>query len=63
MKRVVTASVEDQEKKNIQKVYADMKKLVDDIEDLTEDSYNKMELSDIYALLLDSIQDNYKYAV
>ena len=43
------------------KMYADMKTLLADIQEIPNDAYDQLNLSPLYAELLDSLQHCYRY--
>lgn len=49
------------EQAQINQVYDDICSLVDEISDLPNETFDKLQLSPLYKELLDSMQDNYKF--
>lgn len=49
------------EQAQINQVYENIRSLVDEISDLPNETFDKLQLGPLYKELLDSMQDNYKF--
>jgi len=61
MKRIIISADQQSEQVRINQIYENIRSLVDDIDELSNETFDKLQLRLLYQELLDFIQDNYKF--